>query len=477
MSAIKPKQAAMSGTDRPFKVLVVDDECLFAQAIGREIERAKINCDLAYSAREALALAEKNVYQLFLLDHKLPDEDGIMIIPKLLSRQAWASVIMMTAYETIPNAVQAIRNGAEDYLVKQTSVTPIVNKVIEIHNRYRMHTSHEGWDDHKQSGLIGQSTAIKRVVESIEKVARSIETTVLLTGESGVGKEVAAMHLHKFSNPETKAFIPVDCVALPATLVESLLFGHEKGAFTGAEKTTDGAFAKASGGTIFLDEIGDMSLDLQGKLLRVLESRSFQRVGSVQQFEVNARFVAATNRDLMALVNEGKFRFDLYQRLTVFPINIPPLRERREDIVPLACYFYEFISAKLKRKSDPLTKEVQNILISYDYPGNVRELKNIIERAIVLAGDETIGCQHLPERLFVKSSADTAAQEHLLGVPFDFIPGVDTLETLEKKMIIQALKKSKGVKSDAADILGISRFQLLRRIEKYGLNDKSGELE
>ncbi len=461
--------------DSSFRVLVVDDEQLFAQAIGREIARLGIPCDLAYTGKEALAVAERNTYHLILLDHKLPDDDGIRLIPLLLARQIESTIIMMTAFETIPNAVAAIRQGAEDYLVKQTSLKPLIEKVKEIRDRFRAQGTRTGWEEHKQSGLIGVSAAIKRAIAALEKVSKSSDTTVLITGESGVGKEVAALHLHRISCPEGTPFIPVDCVALPATLVESILFGHEKGAFTGADKTTDGAFAKAGNGTVFLDEIGDMTPELQGKLLRLLETRRFQRVGSVQEQVMKARIVAATHRDLATLVKEGKFRFDLYQRLSVFPIAIPPLRERREDILPLAHHFTAFISRKLGKEPQPLSPEVEEILQRYSYPGNVRELKNILERALVLAGDEPLGPQHLPERMMRVPAVPNVAGADAIGVPVDFIPGVDTLETLEKKMIISALQKTKGVKTAAAELLGISRFQLLRRIEKYGLNEPDPE--
>ncbi len=467
--------ARTSPLNPSFRVLVVDDEQLFAQAIGREITRLGIPCDLAYTGAEALALADKGSYHLVLLDHKLPDEDGLRLIPLLLARQIGSTVVMMTAFETIPNAVAAIRQGAEDYLVKQTSLKPLIEKVKEIRERYRTQGARTGWEEHKQSGLIGVSAAVKRAVAAMEKVAKSPDTTVLLTGESGVGKEVAALHLHRLSCPDGAPFIPVDCVALPATLVESILFGHEKGAFTGADKTTDGAFAKAGNGTVFLDEIGDMTPELQGKLLRLLETRRFQRVGSVQEQTMRARVVAATHRDLAALVKEGKFRFDLYQRLSVFPVAIPPLRERREDILPLARHFIAFFSRKLGREPQPLSAEMEEILQNYPYPGNVRELKNILERAIVLSGDEPLGPQHLPERMMRVPAVPNVSGADGIGVPIDFIPGVDTLETLEKKMIISALRKTKGVKTAAAELLGISRFQLLRRIEKYGLNEPDTE--
>ncbi|RJO70416.1 MAG: sigma-54-dependent Fis family transcriptional regulator [Myxococcales bacterium] len=454
-----------------FRVLIVDDEHYFAQALGRAIERQGMTADLAYSAAEALDLADNRHYNVILLDHKLPDDDGIRIIPLLLSRQLRTSIVMMTAFETIPNAIQAIRQGAEDYLVKQTTVKPIIEKILKLQRMERVREGIEGWEEHKREGLLGKSSNLLHVMDKIRKVASSPETTVLLSGESGVGKEVAAMQLHRQSVPAGTPFIPVDCVALPHNLVESLLFGHEKGAFTGADRTTEGAFVQAGKGTIFLDEIGEMSLDLQGKLLRVLESRKCQRVGSVQQQDIKARIVAATNRDLKEWVDQGRFRFDLYQRLSVFPIHIPPLRERQEDILALAEHFLYFVSRKLGRAPQPFSKEVHDLLMQYDYPGNVRELKNVIERAVIMAEGESIGVHHFPERMLRRISGEGVQGDSFQRVPVSFIPGIDTLETFEKKMIIYALKQAKGVKTEAARQLGISRFQLIRRLEKYELND------
>ncbi len=454
----------------PFRVLIVEDEHFFAQALGRAMDRLGMETDLAYSAAEALAAAGNREYDLILLDHRLPDEDGLRLIPLLLARQIRASIVMMTAYETIPNAILAIRQGAEDYLVKQPSVKPIVAKVLEAKRRHEVRARFNGWEDHKREGLLGASPGILRVIEKLRKVAQSPETTVLLTGESGVGKEVAALHLHRQSADPNRPFIPVDCVALPENLVESLLFGHERGAFTGADRSRDGAFVQAGEGTIFLDEIGEMDLGLQGKLLRALETRKCQRVGSVQQYDIKARIVAATNRDLRHMVEEGRFRFDLYQRLSVFPVYVPPLRERKEDILVLARHFLNFIHSKLERPSAKFSEEMQDILRCYDYPGNVRELKNVIERAIILAENEQLGPRHLPERMLRNAGPSEALRGEKSRVPVDFIPGVDSLESLERKMIVYALKQTKGMKSEAAGLLGISRFQLIRRLEKYKLN-------
>lgn len=460
----------------PFRVLVVDDEQLFAQAIGREVERLGVACDLAHTAADALRMAELTTYHLFLLDHKLPDDDGIRIIPLLLSRQPKAALVMMTAFETIPNAVAAIRQGAEDYLVKQTNLKPIVEKVKEVRGRLQAREGRKGWDDHERSGLIGNSPAILRAIAEMEKVAQSHQTTVLLTGESGVGKEVAAQYLHRLSCGDGAPFMPVDCVALPATLIENILFGHEKGVVAGADRAADGVLAKAGIGTVFLDGIGDLSAELQGRLLRVLETRTFRRTGSSQEEPLRARIVASTHRDLSELVAEGTFRFDLSQRLAVFPIVIPPLRERREDIAPLTRHFVEFTAQKLGHPSPlPLSAEIDEILQNYDYPGNVRELKNIIERAMVLADGAPLGPKHLPERIQRIPVSSFTIGSRKNEVPVDFIPGVDSLETLEKKMIVSALRQTKGARSAAAELLGISRFQLLRRIEKYGLGNSADE--
>jgi DNA-binding NtrC family response regulator len=463
------RAAGLESPDAGFRVLVVDDEDLYAQAIGRELKRHGVASDIAYTAAEALEFSRAGTYHAILLDHKLPDDDGIRIIPVLLARQMGASLVMMTAYETIPNAIAAMRQGADDYVVKQPSIKPIVQIVLDIRRKVEVRRSGEGWDEHKREGLLGRSSELLRVMEQVAKVAQSPGTTVLITGETGVGKEVTARYLHRLSSPPRSPFTAVDCVALPGQLVESLLFGHEKGAFTGADRTKEGAFFEAGEGVIFFDEIGEMDPTLQGKLLRVLESRRYQRVGSVQEYPVRARMVAATNRDLLDLAKSGRFRFDLYQRLSVFPIHIPPLRERGDDVLLLANHFLEFFSRKMGVRAETLSPQVQAYLKAYDFPGNTRELKNIVERAVIMAGGGGIEPKHLPDRLLGAGGEASASRRESAGVPIDFIPGVDTMETLEMKMIRHAMKKANGVKSEAAKVLGISRFQLLRRLEKYGM--------
>jgi DNA-binding NtrC family response regulator len=449
-----------------FRALVVDDEELYARAIGRELSRRQIGSDLAFSAGEALKLAEAVAYQVVLLDHRLPDDDGLRLIPHLLASQGGTAILVMTAFQTIPNAVQAIRLGAEDYIVKEASLEPLVERVLEVRRRAGVRGPQE-WRERGHGAPLGTSPGMVQVVEQLRLIARSPDTTVLLTGETGVGKEVAARFLHGISRPEGSPFVAVDCVALPANLAESLLFGHEKGAFTGADQTRVGAFEEARDGTVFLDEIGDMG-EVQGKLLRVLEGRAFHRVGSMREIPLRARVVAATNCDLAEEVRRGKFREDLYQRLSVFPIPIPPLRERGEDTLLLAEHFHTFFAEKLKKNVEPLGEAVRAQLLAYAYPGNVRELKNIIERAEILAESGRVELHHLPRRvldLAARGNGGAGAREPRL----DFVPGIDTLDTLERRMIQQALRQAGNVKTEAAKLLGISRFQLLRRMEKYNI--------
>jgi DNA-binding NtrC family response regulator len=454
----------------PFCALVVDDEELYAQAIARELGRRGVAADVAFNAAEALRCAQHRHYGVILLDHRLPDDDGIRLIPLLLGRQPGTAVVMMTAFQTIPNAVQAIRQGAEDYVVKEASLEPLLARVQEIRRRDELHRATNGWKEHEREGLLGRSPGITQVVEQLHRCASSPETTVLLTGETGVGKEVACRFLHRISRPPQSPLVAVDCLALPETLAESLLFGHEKGAFTGADQQRIGAFEEAREGTVFLDEIGDMG-PLQGKLLRVLESRMFRRVGSPREIPLEARVVAATNRELRELVQRGEFREDLYQRLSVYPILIPPLRERGEDVLLLAEHFRAFFSDKLGKITEPLGELVRERLLGYGYPGNVRELKNVIERAVILADGGRIEPHHLPQRVLEERRGAPLGP----AMPYDFVPGVDTLESLEQRMIEQAMRRASGVRTQAAKLLGISRFQLLRRMEKYGIRPDGEE--
>ena len=453
---------------QPFWALIVDDEDLYAQAIGREIGRQGICCDLAYTCREALEFAAIRQYGVILLDHRLPDDDGIRIIPQLLMRQPDAALVMMTAYQTIPNAVRAIRHGAEDYIVKEASVAPILERVLELRRRAQLREEAHGIAEAECRGLLGRSSAMRLVIDELSKVAAAKDTTLLLTGETGVGKEVACRFVHSLSRPAASPLVVVDCLALPENLVESLLFGHERGAFTGAQELRTGAFEEARDGTVFLDEIGDMELG-QGKLLRVLESRSFRRLGSSREIPLKARVVAATNQDLTALVQAGRFRQDLFQRLAVFPIRIPPLRERGDDILLLAEHFRTLFAERLNKPTEPFSTEVSQALLGYAYPGNVRELKNIIERAVILTESPRIELRHLPQRVLSLGRKGSLPPTQ----PIEVVPGVDSLVDVEARMIRQAMSRAGNVRTEAAKLLGISRFQLLRRMRKFGMSTQS----
>lgn len=451
-----------------FSVLVVDDEVLYARAIARALARLGFDCAVANTAADAMSRVKGSRFDVILLDHKLPDGDGIMMIPSILALQKNASVVVMTAFEAIPNAIQAIRNGAEDYKVKETSIQPLVEVVTEIHRR-RSTCGHEA---RVPGALVGDSPLMRQVAVEIERVAPS-PATVLLSGETGSGKEVAAREIHRLSGRADRPFVAVDCASLPSQLVESLLFGHEKGAFTGADQARAGAFEEAADGTILLDEIGEMPPELQTRLLRVIESRAFKRVGSNRELPMQARVIVATNRDLAVEVEAGRFRFDLFQRISVFPIKLPPLKDRGTDILLLAGVFLDQICRGMKIPVRRLSSEAGEYLMSYDFPGNVRELRNIIERAVILGDSLVIGPGHLPERVLRqhRQNATESSGEALSGagdglVGLGFVPGVDTLEVFEERLIREVLARAGGNKSEAARLLGISRFALMRRLDK-----------
>jgi len=439
------------------RILVVDDEPKMTSLICSQLEDAGQTVVTCTDPTEALALIEKHAFDIIITDLSMPKVSGMVLLEKGLAKEG-TDVVMMTAYGSVDTAVEAMKKGAADYLVKPFSLDELELLVARILRRQK--ESHlakhyrEQIDADRQGRLLGSSDAIETVNRMITQVA-STESTVLLTGKSGTGKELAARMVHDLSPRRENPFIAVNCAAITETLLESELFGHEKGAFTGATNRKLGRFELAGGGTIFLDEIGEMSGGMQSKLLRVLEERKVVRVGGCDLVDVDVRVVAATNRNLKQAIEAGRFREDLYYRLNIFPIEMPALTDRRDDILKLARHFLH----EQKYPHPDLDDEVSRLLTSYDWPGNVRELRNVIERATILASGEELSVDdfslEVDDRpLLPESSKDMAG---------------DGLDQAEKQMIIEALKKADGNKSQAAKLLNISRRRLYSRMKAHSL--------
>jgi two-component system NtrC family response regulator len=458
-----------------FRTLIVDDEETYALSLKRLLLRRGVEADVAGTAQGGLAAARAGGYDLVILDYMLPDGNGLDLIGPIRGLRPSPTVLMMTAFGTIENAVEAMRRGAGDYITKSTELPAIVERVVEVERIARMKTEVElrAGEAARLPELLGESAPVKEIRAHVVELARAQDTTVLLTGESGTGKGVVARAIHQLSARARDPFVAVDCVALPATLAESELFGHEKGAFTGADQKKPGRLEVVGRGTVLFDEIGDMELSLQGKLLRVLEERTFDRVGGVRPIEMTARVISASHRDLGRLVEEGKFRLDLYHRLSVFPITIAPLRARGEDILLLTAHFAGEYAARAGKRPPTIAPSTGELLLTYDWPGNVRELKNVIERAVILEQGGELTPDHLPDRVREPTRRGpprlgvAGAAEG--GLTIEFRPGVDTLDGCEKRLLTEALRMAGGKKGKAAEILGISRYALMRRVEKFGL--------
>jgi two-component system response regulator AtoC len=468
-----------------FRTLIVDDEETYALSLKRLLSRRGLQADVAGTFSDGLEKSRQKRYDLVVLDYMLPDGNGLDLISPIRALRPPPAVLMMTAYGTIENAVEAMRRGASDYITKSTELPAIVERVVEAERILRNRVEAERaakvepleMDPTEFPGLIGDSPPMKEARRRIVEVAQAPDTTVLLTGESGTGKGVAARAIHALSPRKKEPFVAIDCVALPASLAESELFGHEKGAFTGAEMKKLGRLEVAGRGTVLFDEIGDMELQLQGKLLRVLEERTFERVGGTRPIEMPARVISASHRDLGTLVEQGKFRLDLFHRLSVFPITIAPLRLRGSDVLLLADHFLREFAARLGKRPARVTAEAERLLTQYDFPGNVRELKNVIERAMVLQSTGELTPDLLPERMYESGAAARSAPLRIGatgtgpgGLTIEFRPGTDTLDDCERRLLGEALRMAHGKKTKAAEILGISRFSLLRRMEKFRIS-------
>ncbi len=439
------------------RILVADDEAGLREFIVDSLELDEHTVVAAKDGREAAKLLDERGFDLVLTDLKMPGLDGMAILRKVRSEQPEVEVIVMTAHGTVDNAVEAMKLGAFEYLQKPISgpdeLRLLVARAVE---RRGLKDRVDGAERHVEpSGppLTYGAPAMDPVVEAIEKVARTA-ATVLLLGESGTGKEVAARAIHLQSPRATKPFMAINCAALSEQLLESELFGHEKGAFTGAVERKRGRLELSDGGTFFLDEVGELKPELQAKLLRVLQERRFERVGGSRTLEVDVRWIAATNRDLRAMIDAGSFREDLYHRLAVFPIKLPPLRERPQDLLPLAKYLLERIARDLKRPMPRLTPAAEKRLIGAAWRGNVRELANTLERAAILADGDAIDAAHI----WIEEGGETKTTRS---------DEVKPLAELEKDAILHALEIVDGNRRRAAELLGIGERTLYDKLKKY----------
>ncbi len=448
--------------------MVVDDEHLIRWSLEQNLKKQGYEVVTAGSGEEALRLVREEQPDLVLLDIQLPGISGIDVLGKIKDHDDDIIVIMVTANSGLENAVHAMRLGAYDYVSKPFNLDElsiVIRKALESsdlkHEVVRLRT------ETKKNGppnIIGDSQQVSYLMEVLEKVARSEASTVLVQGESGTGKELVAKWIHYSSNRAEKPFIAINCAAVPATLLESELFGHEKGAFTDAKATKKGLFELADGGTVFLDEIGDMEMGMQAKLLRFLEDRSFRRIGGSRMFTVDVRIISATNKDLQKSIEEKTFRNDLYYRLQVIPIFLPALRERKGDIILLAAHFISLYNKDFNKKVAGIASAAEQMLTDYSWPGNIRELKNVIERAIILGNDETLLLEHLPLEIVAKASSQSTAP----ASPFRLPPeGID-IEEVEKELIRQALEITEWNQSKAAKKLNLGIDAFRYRMKKFG---------
>ncbi len=448
------------------KILIVDDEAKLARMLAQMLENESWEVVRASGGRAAVERLEHERFDVVVTDLKMPDVDGLAVLRAAKRNAPATEVVMMTAFASVETAIEAMRGGAAEYLIKPFSMDEFrlrLRRLVGLHelaDKARVLEAKLGGGHHFE-GIVGRSARMRDVLEQVAQVAAT-DATVLLEGPSGTGKTLIARAIHYHSRRADGPLGEVHCAALPETLLESELFGHEKGAFTGAVETKIGHVEAAAKGTLFLDEIGEIAPAVQVKLLRFLQDREFMRVGGTQRRKVDARIIAATNRDLAAAVKEGSFREDFYYRLNVFPIHVPALHERTEDIPDLAAHMLR------QRGDDParLTPEVIDLLLRYPWPGNVRELDNVLQRAAIVAGSARIGVEHLPRT--VVETAPVATPDTLLRPGF-------SLDQLERDVIQHALTRARGNKTEAAKLLGITRRRLYSRLKSMEAGESEGE--
>ncbi|HMN49374.1 MAG TPA: sigma-54 dependent transcriptional regulator [Ignavibacteriaceae bacterium] len=445
--------------DRKEKILIVDDEKIVRESLYHWFEEEDYFVDTAEDGETALKKYEKEKFDLLLVDMKMPGMSGLDLLSKIKSIDKDALIILITAFASVPSAITALKNGAYDYVTKPVDPDELAHIVKKALEQKALKIENIQLKENidkiiKPDNLIGESFQMKKIYELVHTVART-DTTVLIRGESGTGKELVAKAIHINSSRKYFPIVPVNCGALAESILESELFGHEKGSFTGAQFKRKGKFEMADRGTIFLDEIGSISLKMQIELLRVIETKQFSRVGGNELIKSDFRVITATNEPLEELVKAGKFREDLYYRLNVFTIIIPPLRERRDDIPLLVNFFIKKFSTVMNKKTKSVSKEAMDFLMNYDWPGNVRELENAIERAMVVGKTDIITVDDLPF--------------HVAGNNFGFDNDDKSLSAMERKYILKILNENSWNISKTAQILEIDRVTLYNKINKYNL--------
>jgi two-component system NtrC family response regulator len=449
------------------RILIAEDEKAQRELLEGFLKKEGFSVEAASNGREAIEKIKAGFFDIAFLDYKMPELNGLQTLHEIRQNFPDLPVVMMTAYGTIETAVASMKEGALDYLTKPIDLDElllILQKVLERSTLVRENRELKARLQEKYTfqNIIYGSLEMEEVMGLIGRVAPS-QATVLIRGESGTGKELIANAIHYASARSEKPFVKVSCAAIPETLLESELFGHERGAFTGAVQKRIGRFEEADGGSLFLDEIGELSPSTQVKLLRILQEKEFQRLGSNQSLKTDVRVIAATHRNLEEAMRKGSFREDLYYRLNVIAVHLPPLRERKDDIPLLIDHFLKKYSELNKKKVHDLSKEARTLILRYPYPGNVRELENLIERAVVLCRGEIITTQDLPFHLREeKSERQWEASEKPRSLP-------DSLEEIERDLIVKALHQHQGVQTRAAESLGISERVLRYKIKKYGI--------
>ena len=452
------------------RILVVDDEKLIRWSLEKNLRESGYDVETAESGKKAISIIQSEIIDMVLLDIRLPEMSGVDVLRQIKEQNRDMPVVMITADDTVETAITCMKTGAYDYILKPFDLEEVIVLVEKSLADSSLKSEcrrlrHEVESESRFDNIVGNSDSMADMFRVLEKITQSDASTILLQGESGTGKDLISRAIHYGSARREKPFLVINCAALPETLLESELMGHEKGAFTDAKSAKKGSFEAADGGTLYLDEISEMKVSMQAKLLRIIENKSFKRVGGVQDVTVDVRIIASTNRDLESAVREGNFREDLFYRLKVIPIELPPLRKRREDIPLLVSHFIGKFNNEFKRKIKGVTPEAERLLMKYHWPGNVRELKNMIERAIILESEDMILPEHLPAELRNGTGSVKGPREYHVGIPPDGI----SLDKLEENLLRKALSMAGDNQTRAAKLLGLGRDALRYRMKKTGL--------